>query len=839
MADNDAKQSSENDKNSSDTQSPFLIPVLELIPYKPKTTFDNTVGIKTNPELVTSSEFFAEIDEYLKSAGYESSIAKLSSYKSNNERNKDYGYIKGNSFPIRFKVTPDFEITDTITNDYSESFISEQINKFSNDKMRTLGNLSIKGISGGDLTAKLGEIGGDSAAWILDKLGAGGSGGGLGDLAKNISKTGAALFTGGRKDMAHVWNNTSFQQSYPFLTILKCDNPGNIDQYVNDIVKPLAILLNLVSPRSDDANKDKEGDAAKDLTSIYKWPYIVSAQMSGVFNIKIGAITGLDITKTTEYGLSENQRPKAVKVTFNIANLYHTLIGGSFGTVADTDQNTIARYLGPFGDAIKLFNGVDVAKTQEEEKQDHSAGEEAKPEPDTGDGLNKGEISDAKDAIEEKFIADQSEIPETGNIKKAEQDAIDERNANNENIFNSSFSFGNTTFNNAQQVIADTEETIATPGESYPGEDVDLTTYKNDIDASADALLISIGLLSEANTVRSSPIGSTAEKMKDQALIDAAAEVDARAIHTEKIIDKEPPGNISAALVTANAAAVTAAESKENVTTIDGWLGKEEAAEYEDQLVALRDLKTIDEVDAIASTIKETSAGNKILDLSQTVVTYDKTKAAIDVLINGEQKSNFIRSNDSNLKIYETNQTALAARDAMIAAAQLQFSDNFAIMNNIDKRNVLDYFIALDNAVIASNLLKIADLPLIPIPGSPEEALKIYYETDNITRTARVAANIALKNSIAISGTPTVPPTDAAYKRKINSIKYNIDVINKQIVLSESSGSDVDDSTNSIVSITSLKNAVVFPAPNDIVGPINGVPYTYTQVLALDGPYIP
>lgn len=830
MAETDqVKRTSANDATSPEVDHKFLIPTLQLTPYTPHSELNPKSFFTAVPKIVQAGDFYAEVDRYLIGAGFATKFSDT--IKHNTQRRKDYGYIRSTNFPIQFKVLPDFELTDSMTNDYSESFVASAINSRSQDRLREASQMF-----GGK--TDLAKTVTDKVAEVAKDL--------FGDYGNDVGNllTGAGrLLAGGRKDASHIWSGTSFQQSYPFSTVLRCDNPKNIEQYTMDIVKPLAILLNLATPRTQ---KSETGDN----NPIYNWPYIIQASMLGVFRIKLGAITNIDITKTTEYGLADNQRPKAVKVTFNIVNLYHVLLGGDYGSNNNTADSTISSYLEPFKQSATTqystagFEVLDpvTGKVVSEDTQRTSGGINSlnsKPFVVNDVGAVKFADAESKTAITQTDTVD----------PKPPTSPVGDTTIANETADNQNKSIINDNLSSAGKLVVETStavkiavvETIDAIAVAVQNNDLALaateTAHKADLEYVQPFLFATEGLIDDAGNWIDSKFGSEERQLK----IDASKSLNNKSQKLSdwgnSVVNKEPALLQADKQSAYDAASLQYDVHEENINTLDGYAGKQLNADLQKERSALLDIKSINEYDSISSINKESELGAKTLNSASTLTPFDNSKVSFQVLSNSERQADTVRDYDTNKDVTDNFQTAAAKRNQLAIAAQYQFDQAYATLSNTDKRDVLDEAMSIDNAAITDNNIKLAALPPIPVPLSREDDLKNYYDNDNFRRVTRITDNNTAKLLIPDTGTPTVQPTTAEYKRNLNSVNYNLNLTEQIHTDAETAGDNIDSNDEDLETNQTAINAIVYPSPPSvIVGDINNVPKTYAEIQIIETP---
>lgn len=253
----------------------------------------------------------------------------------------DLGYSVSN--PIRFAFQADSMPTDSFSNEYGETFL----NKIADVASEGIGELmqmtntstameaarkigaglkgmgSIGAAAGGLLETKANQL----QEWVNKNKGGMGTTGAAAGGVELVSK----MLAGQRVDFPMIWKNSAFNPSYSITIKLFNPKPGDLDVTNQYIIGPIALILLLALPQSDESGET------------YKWPYFHRIKSSGLFNIKAGAITNVSISKGGDQNtLAWNQRLSQVDIRIDFISLYNSLIVGG---KEDLDRPTLKSYL--------------------------------------------------------------------------------------------------------------------------------------------------------------------------------------------------------------------------------------------------------------------------------------------------------------------------------------------------------------------------------------------------------------------------------------------------------------------------------------------------------------
>ena len=231
-------------------------------------------------------------------------------------------------------------IQDSISTSTTDSQLASTVNGFA-DQMKELrfifGNESA--------AAKIGEYAGKATTFLtgaLDSLGV--TGALTGGLISDLSTTGIqTVLEGGKILFPKIWGDSTFSRSYNFTLKLRSPDHDSISIFLNILV-PYIHLLAMCLPQSI-----TKGDAAYSPNA-YNSPFIVRAYAKGLFNIDLGMITDLSVTRGAESQWNDNGLPTQIDINITIEDLYSTL----FITNPNQDGSPIG------ADSLTSFFNLDI-----------------------------------------------------------------------------------------------------------------------------------------------------------------------------------------------------------------------------------------------------------------------------------------------------------------------------------------------------------------------------------------------------------------------------------------------------------------------------------------------
>ena len=238
--------------------------------------------------------------------------------------------------------------TDTFSNEYGASFLESltSMTQGIGDIAQMFGSRNMGQVMGnmsGALTSLGEDVGGgvgtaaNMAGSFLGKVGQGGDK--LKELATkhagtttgSILSTVSSMMAGARVDFPQVWKNSGFQPSYSMTVRLFNPNPSDIDTTQKYIIGPIAALMLLAVPISEDGN-------------VYNWPFLHKIKCPGIYDLNPAFISNITIVKGGEqHQIAYNQRLGVVDVRIDFGSLYNSMIAVKGGK--GSDRPTVKSYI--------------------------------------------------------------------------------------------------------------------------------------------------------------------------------------------------------------------------------------------------------------------------------------------------------------------------------------------------------------------------------------------------------------------------------------------------------------------------------------------------------------
>lgn len=277
-------------------------------------------------------------------------------YNTNENFNKLFSVYRGCT---AWYCDSETSITDSFTNSTAPSMIAEKINSLS-DYGRELNFIlgTAKAETGYALDSLTSEQNLQSNIdnvndFITSALGQNGVSG----IFKTLTNSIQTVVAGGKLVFPEIWSESSFARSYDIKLKLVSPDADDLSIYLNIIV-PILHLLGLVLPR-ESKGEQLHGHG-------YISPFLVRAFYKGLFNVDMGIITDMSITKGKESAWTPSGIPTTVDVSFTIKDLYSDMYMTNMdGLIHNTMSNIIlmdyiANLCGVNINEVDVYRGIDL-----------------------------------------------------------------------------------------------------------------------------------------------------------------------------------------------------------------------------------------------------------------------------------------------------------------------------------------------------------------------------------------------------------------------------------------------------------------------------------------------
>lgn len=235
------------------------------------------------------------------------------------------------------------EVSESFSNDTTDSSLASQINGFA-DQAREIDFLF--GGQAGAMLESAGEITSTITASLSNVMGKLGGG-----IVKSLSETGVnTVLNGGKIVFPQIWSNSSYDRSFSLNIKLRSPDHDSLSIYMN-ILKPYCKLLAMVLPRISVVDKAIDPNA-------YKEPFLVKAYSKGLFNIDMGIISSMNVTKGAECCWNDDGLPTQIDITLEIRDLYSSLSMSNSSNLTNVVKNTA------FMDYLANMAGLNIGQMQ-------------------------------------------------------------------------------------------------------------------------------------------------------------------------------------------------------------------------------------------------------------------------------------------------------------------------------------------------------------------------------------------------------------------------------------------------------------------------------------------
>ena len=245
---------------------------------------------------------------------------------------------------VAFYIDSETQIQETFSNGTTESQLSNKANSMS-DMARELqfvmgyGGAEFDKLKQDNYDASLQELSSftDKFSSLLPN--------GLMDKLQNGFLT---VASGGKMIFPEIWNESQFSRSYSVTVKLRSPDADKYSIYMN-IMVPLLHLIALAAPQQLGPNG-------------YKSPFLIRGYYKGFFNVDMGIITSLSISKGDKGKWTVDGLPTEMDVTLDIKDLYQMLTVTAEDKIVDSLANTaLLDYLANLC-GINI-NKVDIARS--------------------------------------------------------------------------------------------------------------------------------------------------------------------------------------------------------------------------------------------------------------------------------------------------------------------------------------------------------------------------------------------------------------------------------------------------------------------------------------------
>lgn len=216
------------------------------------------------------------------------------------------GYFGCNKY-VAFYLDSEDSITETFSNDVTESSIGSGVNSIS-DTAREI-NFLTGSLFNKTLLTDANKDAYNAASKKIDNIATKYLKGSK--MFKSLSKGALTVASGGKLLFPKIWGDSSLTRSYDVSLKLRSPDCDTLSWYLN-ICVPMIHLLCLAAPRQLSGNG-------------YTSPFLVRATYKGLFNIDTGMIDTMTFSKGKEGSWTSEGLPTEVDVSISLKDLYDVM----------------------------------------------------------------------------------------------------------------------------------------------------------------------------------------------------------------------------------------------------------------------------------------------------------------------------------------------------------------------------------------------------------------------------------------------------------------------------------------------------------------------------------
>lgn len=268
--------------------------------------------------------------------GYKQKLSLFDWSKAVNDDFKSYFSGKEN---VMFYINSINSISESWSNDTKESSLVNTVNGMSDTAKE------IQFIAGNALGTQVDALSNENYAEtlssinsVIDNYLAGSS------VLKGLSGNMTTVLSGGKLVFPELWSDSDCSRSYDIDLKLRSPDCDSVSVYMNIIV-PFIHLLAMTAPRQMSPNG-------------YSAPFLVRAFYKGCFNVDMGIITSLNVSKGREMSWNDDGLPTEMDISLSIKDLYTSMFISNDKDMGQMMNNTCLM------DYLSNMAGLNIAKPE-------------------------------------------------------------------------------------------------------------------------------------------------------------------------------------------------------------------------------------------------------------------------------------------------------------------------------------------------------------------------------------------------------------------------------------------------------------------------------------------
>lgn len=210
---------------------------------------------------------------------------------------------------IPFYINANVSVSESISNDTTESALAGTV-KSKEESAKELQYLLNTASSASSSGGFVGNAANNTANLVSGAINGLASKSTASNFLSSVQSSMSSIAAGGSMMFPELWSSSSMGRSYQIDIKLRSPDGDALSVYLNVLV-PLYHLLCLAAPQM-----------MNDNYNVYFSPFLVKAYCKSMFNIDMGIITSMDISKGKEGDWNANGIPTSIDVSLTIKDLY-------------------------------------------------------------------------------------------------------------------------------------------------------------------------------------------------------------------------------------------------------------------------------------------------------------------------------------------------------------------------------------------------------------------------------------------------------------------------------------------------------------------------------------
>lgn len=250
---------------------------------------------------------------------------KMHSFSLRKLMNKDFARYFGAQTSIPFYLESETQISESFSNDTSESFISSTANAISDKAREAQFLMGSHGFSDSPLYKGLKNAAANSISAmndVIDMLPVGKT------ILSTITQELVTVASGGKLVFPEIWSGSSYSRSYSINMKFRSPDPDPLSILLN-VELPIIILISMTAGRQFGRSANAYGS-----------PYIVRGTYKSIFACDLGIISDLSISRGGENGWNGLGQATTADVSVTLKDLYSNMFISktAAGLMANTAQ---------------------------------------------------------------------------------------------------------------------------------------------------------------------------------------------------------------------------------------------------------------------------------------------------------------------------------------------------------------------------------------------------------------------------------------------------------------------------------------------------------------------